>query len=117
MPIKSCLFIEYPKCSTCRKAKENLSSIFYTDRNIKEENPTYVELKSWSEKYGIPAQKFFNTSGLLYRKMGLKEKISQMTEDEKFRLLSTDGMLVKRPLLITENKIIIGFKKDEYEAL
>ncbi|MGN1131623.1 MAG: arsenate reductase family protein [Ruminococcus sp.] len=111
------LFIEYPKCTTCQKAKKWLldNGITFEDRNIKEENPTYEELKDWHEKSGFPLKKFFNTSGLIYRSMNLKEKLPNMTEDEQLKLLATDGMLVKRPLIISENLIIVGFRQKEYE--
>lgn len=119
MQYKSYLWIEYPKCSTCKRAKGVLEkcAISYVDRDIKTQNPTYEELKEWSLKYSVPVQKFFNTSGLLYREMHLKEKLKTMNEEEMLHLLSTDGMLVKRPLLITDEKILIGFKKEEYLSL
>lgn len=111
------LFIEYPKCTTCQKAKKWLSDngLTFEDRNIKEENPTYDELKAWYLKSGLPLKKFFNTSGLIYRSMNLKEKLPTMTEDEQLKLLATDGMLVKRPLIITDEQIIVGFRQKEYE--
>lgn len=111
------LFIEYPKCTTCQRAKKWLSDneITFEDRNIKEENPTYEELKAWYIKSGLPLKKFFNTSGLIYRSMNLKEKLPTMTEDEQLKLLATDGMLVKRPLIITDEQIIVGFKQKECE--
>lgn len=113
------LFIEYPKCGTCRKAKKWLddNNISYTDRNIKEENPTYEELKLWHEKSGLPLKKFFNTSGMLYKSMNLKDKLKDMTADEQLRILATDGMLVKRPLVVTENGIITGFNEAQWAAL
>ncbi len=112
-------FICYPKCATCKKAQNWLDSkgIEYTLRNIKEENPTYEELKEWHEKSGLPVKKFFNTSGILYRSMRLKEKLDNMTDDEKLRLLAEDGMLVKRPLLICEDSVLVGFKEKEWEEL
>lgn len=112
-------FICYPKCTTCKKAQNWLDSkgIEYTLRNIKEENPTYEELKEWHEKSGLPVKKFFNTSGILYRSMRLKEKLDNMTDDEKLRLLAEDGMLVKRPLLICEDSVLVGFKEKEWEEL
>ena len=99
------LFIEYPKCSTCQKAKKWLddNKIGYIDRHIKEENPTFEELREWHSKSGLPLKKFFNTSGLIYKSMGLKDKLETMTDEEKLRLLATDGMLVKRPLIVTDN--------------
>ena len=113
------IFIEYPKCSTCKKAKDHLDScnIDYQERDIKENNPTYEELKSWYEISNLPLKKFFNTSGLIYKDLNLKEKLPTMSVEEQLKLLSTDGMLVKRPLLITNNKIITGFKEKEYENI
>lgn len=113
------LFIEYPKCTTCLKAKKYLDNknIKYNDRNIKDNNPTKEELFKWINKYNIEIKKLFNTSGMKYRELGLKEKLPNMTDIEKVELLSSDGMLVKRPLLITDNNIIIGFKEKEYEEL
>ena len=110
------LFIEYPKCTTCQKAKKFLTDngVEFTARHIKEDNPTYEELKLWYEKSGLPLKKFFNTSGLLYKSMDLKNKLSQMSEDEQLKLLSTDGMLVKRPILITDTKILVGFRENEW---
>ena len=110
------LFIEYPKCTTCQKAKKFLTDngVEFTARHIKEDNPTYEELKLWYEKSGLPLKKFFNTSGLLYKSMDLKNKLPQMSEDEQLKLLSTDGMLVKRPILITETKILVGFRENEW---
>ena len=95
------LFIWYPKCSTCQKAKKWLNSheIEYTERHIVEENPTYDELKEWHQKSGLPLKKFFNTSGMLYKEMKLKDKLPKMSEDEQLKLLATNGMLVKRPVL------------------
>ena len=112
------LFIEYPACSTCKKAKQWLDGrgVTYTDRHIKEQNPTYEELKGWYERSGLPLKKFFNTSGLLYKSLGLKDKLPTMTEDEQLQLLATDGMLVKRPLIITDDFILIGFREKEWEA-
>ena len=111
------LFIEYPPCSTCQKAKKLLDAhgIAYTSRHIKEKNPTYEELKQWYEASGLPLKKFFNTSGLLYKSLGLKDKLPAMTEEEQLRLLATDGMLVKRPLVITETAILTGFREKEWE--
>lgn len=111
------LFIEYPKCSTCKKAKKWLddNKINYTDRHIKEDNPTYEELKEWHLKSGLPLKKFFNTSGLLYKSMNLKEKLPEMKEDEQLKLLSKDGMLVKRPILISDNFVLVGFKEAEWQ--
>ncbi len=112
------LFVEYPKCSTCQKAKKWLEehNVSYEDRNIKEQNPAAEELKAWHEKSGLDIKKFFNTSGMLYKEMKLKEKLPEMTLEEKYALLATDGMLVKRPLLITEDKVLTGFREAEWEA-
>ena len=111
------LFVQYPPCSTCQKAKKWLDAkgVSYTDRHIKEQNPTYEELKEWYEKSGLPLKKFFNTSGLLYKSMNLKEKLPAMTEEGQLRLLSSDGMLVKRPILVTENAVLVGFKEADWE--
>ncbi|WP_099468762.1 arsenate reductase family protein [Konateibacter massiliensis] len=113
------LFVEYPKCSTCQKAKKWLDAngMEYTDRHIKENNPTYEELKEWHEKSGLPLHKFFNTSGMLYKSMQLKDKLPDMSEEEQLHLLATDGMLVKRPLVVTETTVLIGFKPDIWEQL
>ena len=111
------LFIQYPPCSTCQKAKKWLDEkgIAYTDRHIKENNPTYEELKGWHEKSGLPLKRFFNTSGLKYKELNLKEKLATMTEEEQLRLLASDGMLVKRPIVVTDNHIFTGFKESEWE--
>lgn len=113
------LFIEYPKCTTCQKAKRWLenSGVSYTDRHIKEENPTETELREWYEKSGLPLKKFFNTSGNLYKEMNLKEKLPSMSEEEQIQLLATDGMLVKRPVLVTKDKVLVGFKEEEWEKI
>ena len=110
-------FIEYPKCSNCKKAKKYLDdkNIDYIDRNIKENNPTYEEIEIWLEKYSIPINKLFNTSGLKYRELNLKEKLKYMSLDEKIALLSSDGMLVKRPILVDDKKILISFKEKEWD--
>lgn len=110
------LFLEYPKCSTCQKAKKWLDghNIKYTDRHIVEDNPTYDELKEWYEKSGLPIKKFFNTSGLLYKEMQLKEKLPTMSEDEQLKLLATNGMLVKRPLIVNGDEVLTGFKEAEW---
>ena len=109
-------FICYPKCSTCQKAKKWLdeNSIEYTERHIVEDNPTYDELKQWYEKSGFPLKKFFNTSGLLYKEMQLKDKLVDMSEEEQLKLLATNGMLVKRPLIVTEDSVLVGFKEAEW---
>ena len=113
------LFVNYPKCGTCRKARKVLEEkgIVYEDRNIKEQNPTADELKKWIEKSGLPIKKLFNTSGMLYRQMGLKDKLPDMSEQEMIELLATDGMLVKRPILVTEDKVLVGFKQAEWEQV
>jgi len=107
----SILFLEYPPCSTCKKAKNWLDShgISYTDRHIKEQNPSKEELTLWYQQSGLPLKKFFNTSGLLYKSLALKDKLSTMTEDEQLSLLATDGMLVKRPIVVTDTDILVGF--------
>lgn len=113
------LFLQYPPCSTCQKAKKWLDShgISYEDRHIKEQNPTYEELKAWYAASGLPLKRFFNTSGLLYKSLNLKEKLPNMTEEEQLQLLATDGMLVKRPLVVKDGLILTGFKEKEWEAL
>lgn len=110
------LFIEYPKCTTCQKAEKWLddNGFAYESRNIKEENPTYDELKKWYEQSGLPLKRFFNTSGLLYKSMQLKDKLPEMSEEEQLRLLATDGMLVKRPLIISDKAILTGFREKEW---
>ena len=113
------LFIQYPPCSTCQKAKKWLDQkkIVYEDRHIKLDNPSYEELKDWYNQSGLPLKRFFNTSGLLYKSMELKTKLPTMTDEEQLRLLASDGMLVKRPILITEKGITTGFKEAEWEKL
>lgn len=113
------LFLQYPPCSTCQKAKKWLdeNGISYTDRHIKTENPTYEELRAWYEKSGLDLKKFFNTSGLQYKTLNLKEKLPQMTEDEQLRLLATNGMLVKRPLVVDGDTVLTGFKAEQWERL
>ncbi len=110
------LFIEYPKCSTCQKAKQWLigNGIEFADRNIKEQNPNYDELKEWYAQSGLELKRFFNTSGLLYKSMNLKDRLPEMSEDEQLKLLASDGMLVKRPLIITDKAILTGFKEKEW---
>ena len=109
----------YAKCSTCKKALKWLveKGVDYEGRPIKEENPSASELKSWHEKSGLPLKRFFNTSGLLYKEMGLKDKLSGMSEDEQTELLATDGMLVKRPILVSEKGVYPGFKESSWEEL
>ena len=111
------LFIQYPPCSTCQKAKKWLdeAGIAYEDRHIKENKPTYAELKDWYTRSGLPLKKFFNTSGIQYRALELKDKLPTMTEEEQLQLLATDGMLVKRPLVVTDTTILTGFKAEEWE--
>ena len=111
------LFIEYPKCSTCQKAKKWLDQrqISYTDRHIVQENPTAEELKEWQKRSGLELKRFFNTSGRLYKEMALKDRLPQMSDQEKFELLSSDGMLVKRPLIVGDDFVLVGFKEKEWE--
>ena len=111
------LFVEYPKCSTCQKAKKWLDQrgVEYKDRHIKEQNPKEEELREWHARSGLPLKKFFNTSGMLYKSMQLKEKLPQMSEEEQLRLLATDGMLVKRPLIVMEDRVLVAFKEAEWE--
>jgi len=111
-------FICYPKCTTCQKAKKWLddNNVKYELRNIKDSSPTLVELTEWYRQSGLPLKKFFNTSGLLYKSLGLKEKLPSMSEDEMLSLLSTDGMLVKRPLLVSEDFVIVGFREPEWSS-
>lgn len=111
------LYVNYPKCTTCIKARKFLEQqgFDFTDRNIKEENPTYDELKSWHKKSGLPLRRFFNTSGMAYRSMGLKDKLAEMSEEEQLKLLATDGMLVKRPIVVTDDVVLVGFKQTEWE--
>lgn len=110
------LFLEYPKCSTCQKAQKWLDEhqISYEDRHIVENNPTFEELKSWYERSGLPLKKFFNTSGMLYKEMKLKDKLPEMSEEEQLKLLATDGMLVKRPLVVDGDNVLTGFKEAEW---
>ena len=113
------LFLEYPKCSTCQKAKKYLieNGFNFEDRHIVENNPTKEELKTWLDKSGFDLKKFFNTSGMKYRELNLKDKLPTMTEDEALNLLSTDGMLVKRPLLIGEDFVLTGFREKQWEEV
>lgn len=110
------LFVQYPPCTTCQKAKKWLDShnIPYENRHIKEANPTSQELKQWHEISGLPLKKFFNTSGLLYKSMGLKDKLPSMEEKEQLELLATDGMLVKRPLIVADEFVLVGFKEAQW---
>lgn len=111
------LFLEYPKCSTCQKAKKWLDErkISYEDRHIVEKNPTEEELKTWIARSGLPLKKFFNTSGMKYKELNLKEKLPAMSEEEQIRLLATDGMLVKRPLIVADDYVLAGFREKEWE--
>ena len=113
------LFIEYPKCSTCQKAKKWLeqNNIEFDDRHIVENNPTKDELRKWIKQSGNDIKKFYNTSGIKYKELNLKEKLPNMTDEEKIEILSTDGMLVKRPLVITDKIILVGFKEKEWVSL
>ena len=113
------LFICYPKCTTCVKARNWLTEnkIKFEERNIKEKNPSYDELKEFYKKSGLPLKRFFNTSGILYKEMGLKDKLPTMTEEEMLKLLSTDGMLVKRPIAVSDDTVLVGFKESEWENL
>ena len=112
-------FVCYPKCSTCIKARAWLdeNKLEYVLRDIKENNPSEAELRTWHKMSGLPIKRFFNTSGLKYKELGLKDSLEAMTDDEKFRLLSQDGMLVKRPILVTEGAVLVGFREKEWEAL
>ena len=112
------LFVCYPRCTTCKKAQKWLdeNQVGYTFRDIKEENPTLEELKTWHARSGLPLKKFFNTSGQLYRSMELSKKLKDMSEEEQFALLASDGMLVKRPLVVAEGKVLEGFKEADWEA-
>lgn len=113
------LFIEYPKCSTCQKAKKWLddNEIKYDSRHIKENNPSFDELKEWYKKSGLPLKRFFNTSGMLYKSMNLKDRLPEMSEEEQLKLLSSDGMLVKRPLLIGNDFVLCGFREKEWQEI
>lgn len=115
MPMKV-KFLEYPKCTTCKKAKTFLETneVEFDDRHIVEKNPTEKELKQWIKKSGYPVKKFFNTSGIKYRELNLKDKLPTMSEEEQIALLATDGMLVKRPLIIGKNFVLVGFKEQEW---
>ena len=115
----SVLFVEYPKCSTCQNAKKWLEErgVEFEDRHILEQNPTKEELKLWWEKSGLPLKRFFNTSGQKYRELQLKDRILTMSQEEQLELLSTDGMLVKRPVLVGEDFVTTGFREKEWETL
>lgn len=113
------LFVAYPKCSTCKKAEKWLrdQGVDYELRNIKEDNPAKEELREWHEKSGLDIKRFFNTSGMLYRQMQLKDRLADMSEEEKLELLATDGMLVKRPILIYKDHVLTGFREKEWDEL
>ncbi len=113
------LFLQYPACSTCQKAKKwlNENNIEFTNRLIVEDNPTTEELKAWISRSGLPLKKFFNTSGVIYKEMNLKDKLTGMTDDEQIALLASNGKLVKRPLLISDECVLVGFKPSEWEIL
>lgn len=111
------LFLEYPPCTTCKKAGKWLQDhgVVYESRHIKENNPSYEELKAWYEASGLPLKKFFNTSGIQYRALELKDRLPSMTEEEQLRLLASDGMLVKRPLVVTDRTVLTGFRAEQWE--
>ncbi len=113
------LLVHYPKCSTCQKAKKWLlgKEIEFEERDIKNQNPTKEELKAWHQKSGMPLKKFFNTSGMIYREMQLKDKLPDMTEEEQYELLASDGMLIKRPILVTDTTVLTGFREKEWEKM
>ena len=113
------LFLEYPPCTTCKKAKKWLQDhgLEFTARHIKEQNPTAEELSAWQEQSGLELKKFFNTSGMIYRDLGLKDKLPTMSREEQLMLLASDGMLVKRPILVTEDTVLVGFKEKDWEKL
>ena len=113
------LFLEYPPCSTCKKAKKWLqdNGLEFTARHIKEQNPTAEEISLWQEKSGLELKKFFNTSGMIYRDLGLKDKLPGLSREEQLALLASDGMLVKRPILVTEDTVLVGFKEKAWEKL
>ena len=111
------IFVCYPKCTTCQKAKKWLEAngAAFEERHIKDDNPTIGELKDWHQKSGLPLKKFFNTSGLLYRELKLKDRLPGMSEDEQYKLLASDGMLVKRPILVGDGFVLVGFKEDDWK--
>lgn len=113
------LFVCYPKCSTCQKAKKWLEEqgLEFELRDIKTENPTKEELRDWYQKSGLPLKRFFNSSGMLYKEMKLKDRLPEMSEEEQLKLLSTDGMLVKRPILVMKDRVLVGFRQKEWESL
>ena len=111
------LFVHYPKCTTCKRAKKWLDEhqISYEERDIKENNPSLEELKEWYQRSGLPLKRFFNTSGMLYKEMKLKDKLPEMSEDEQLALLASDGMLVKRPIVVTKGSVLVGFKEAQWK--
>lgn len=111
------LFVHYPKCTTCKRAKKWLDEhqISYEERDITENNPSLEELKEWYQRSGLPLKRFFNTSGMLYKEMKLKDKLPEMSEDEQLALLASDGMLVKRPIVVTKESVLVGFKEAQWE--
>ena len=111
------LFVHYPKCTTCKRAKKWLDEhqISYEERDIKENNPSLEELKEWYQRSGLPLKRFFNTSGMLYKELTLKDKLPDMSEAEPLALLASDGMLVKRPIVVTEDQVLVGFKEAQWE--
>lgn len=113
------LFVYYPKCSTCQRAKKWLEEkqITFEARDIKLQNPTKEELIEWHQRSGLPLKKFFNTSGMLYREMQLKDRLPEMSEEEQYDLLASDGMLVKRPIVVTKEQVLVGFREKEWEKL
>ncbi|NLZ48606.1 MAG: arsenate reductase family protein [Clostridiales bacterium] len=113
------LFVYYPKCTTCQKAKKwlKLNNIDFEERHIKENNPTIQELKEWHNKSGLPLKKFFNTSGHIYREMNLKSKLPTMSEEEQYSLLASDGMLVKRPILVSDDFVLVGFNESQWKSV
>ena len=113
------LFVQYPKCSTCKKAMNWLDehNVEFDQRHIVEDNPTVDELRLWHKMSDLPLRRFFNTSGMLYRDMGLKDKLPNMSEDEMYELLASNGMLVKRPLLVLDDTVLVGFKEKDWEAM
>ncbi len=112
------LFLWYPKCTTCQKAKKWLddNQVSYEARDIKTDNPTFEEIKEWHNRSGLPLKRFFNTSGLVYKEKELKDKLPGMTEEEQYEILASDGMLVKRPMIVDEKKVLVGFKQEEWAA-
>ena len=115
--VRKMLFVHYPKCTTCKRAKKWLDEhqISYEERDIKENNPSLEELKEWYQRSGLPLKRFFNTSGMLYKEMKLKDKLPEMSEDEQLALLASDGMLVKRPIVVTKESVLVGFKEAQWE--